>query len=529
MDNGYTIGAYLRISSEDEKLLECDSNSIVSQRERIREFISNNSELKDTFIKEYIDDGISGTNFERKAVATLIEDAKNGLINCVIVKDFSRFGRNYIETGTYIDKVFPFLGIRFISVNDNYDSNKLLNKAGSIDVAFKNMIHDFYSKDLSKKIISSKTTSAKQGKHMTAYAPYGFTKNKDKMLVPDIESADIVRRIYSMRLDGMGITDIAKVLNQEGVLSPLMLRRSRKDNFPCRTVEDKTYWKKSVIQSILKDRRYTGDAVYGKYKRLEIGSKKDIKVPESQWVIVENAHEAIVSKEDFEKVQRTFKTYNKKRQRHLELFTSKIRCAGCNHILVSKVYNNKSGKVVRYACNTKNNIEVENCVDSFIEEDIAKPILMVLKKYSQLVEEICQVNKQREKGIKDYEKEMKAHRNSLRMIQNMKLANYKDYKAESILLDVFMKKKSDYEDREASINNKVYALEEKIKVLKDNIDKSDDVVEDFNEILSFDTLTREMVEMFIDCIYINYEGRMTVNWRFGDLFEVYLHRIGRRN
>ncbi|WDV48178.1 hypothetical protein PV797_10875 [Clostridiaceae bacterium M8S5] len=111
----------------------------------------------------------------------------------------------------------------------------------------------------------------------------------------------------------------------------------------------------------------------------------------------------------------------------------------------------------------------------------------------------------------------------------MKLANYKDYKSESISLDVFMKKRSDYEEREVSINNKIYALEEKIKVLKDNIDKSDDVVEDFNEILSFDTLTREMVELFIDCIYINYEGRMTVKWRFGDLFDGYFSKKGNRN
>ncbi|WP_432400840.1 recombinase family protein [Wukongibacter sp. M2B1] len=407
MRQEYVVGMYLRISSEDMKASDGDSNSIVSQRERIKDYIANHNELKNASLKEYVDDGISGTNFEREAVMTLIEDAKHGLIDCVMVKDFSRFGRNYIETGTYIDKIFPFLGIRFIAVNDHYDSQKV-SGTGGIDVAFKNMIHDFYSKDLSKKVISAKKANAEKGIHMTAYAPYGFVKDKDKKLTPDGESSCIVKRIFDMRLDGETLTEIAKTLNKEEVPSPLMLRKIRKDNFPCNRSNEITYWRASRIQAILKDRRYVGDAVYGKYKRAEIGSKKDIKVPESQWIVVEDAHEGIVNRQDFEKVQSMFRQYSKKgRRKNTELFTSKIKCAGCNHTLVTKVYDNKVGRIVRYVCNTNSGVDEHKCVKNMIDEEIIKKIVhTMLKKFSLLVEDVNQVNYGRKNSIKKYEKKL---------------------------------------------------------------------------------------------------------------------------
>ncbi|GMQ55827.1 recombinase family protein [Vallitalea sediminicola] len=483
MRQEYVVGVYLRISSEDMKASDCDSNSIVSQRERIRDYIANHNELKNASLKEYVDDGISGTNFEREAVMTLIEDAKHGLIDCVIVKDFSRFGRNYIETGTYIDKIFPFLGIRFIVVNDHYDSQKV-SGTGGIDVAFKNMIRDFYSKDLSKKIISAKRANAEKGIHMTAYAPYGFVKDKNKKLTPDRESACVVKRIFDMRLDGETLTEIAKTLNKEEVPSPLMLRKIRKDNFPCNRSNEITYWRAARIQAILKDRRYVGDAVYGKYKRADIGSKKDIKVPESQWIVVEDAHEGIVSRQDFEKVQSMFSQYSKKsRRKNTELFTSKIKCAGCNHTLVTKVYDNKAGRVVRYVCNTNSGVDVHKCVKNMIDE-----------------------------------KDINIYKNTLLMLQNKKFDNYKAYKAGNISLEVFKKEKRNYEKREAIIDNKIETLTQKIALLQSNVEDSEDTVKEFDRLSPFEKLNREMVEVFIDHIEIDHRGRLGVVWNFEDIF-----------
>lgn len=506
MNKNYVIGMYLRISSEDIKVLERDSNSIVSQRERIEDYISNHKELKKASIKEYIDDGISGTNFEREAVNTLIEDAKHGLINCVIVKDLSRFGRNYIETGTYIDKIFPFLGTRFISINDNYDSEELTGHIGGINVAFKNMIHDFYSKDLSKKIMSAKIINAKQGKHMTAYAPYGFVKSKDKKLVTDTQSADIIKRIFSMRLNGKTQTEIARILNEEGVPSPLMLRKKRKDKFPCNKSNDITYWRGSRIHAILKDRRYVGDAIYGKYKRAEVGSKKEIKVPESEWIIVEDAHEGIISLEDFENVQKMFKKYSEDRKENKELFTSKIKCTGCKYTLITKVYNNKKGKTVKYVCNTKNSMNIYKCVDKPIDERvIANVIITMLKKFSQLVDDFSQVNHDKKDNIQKYEKDIKDYKNTLKMLQNKKYDNYKSYKTGNVILETFKRKKIECEKRESYINNQVNVLEEKMNLLQSNPSH-------------LNKLTRDMVDVFIDYIEIDYMGRMKVVWNFKNIF-----------
>jgi DNA invertase Pin-like site-specific DNA recombinase len=519
MSQEYVVGVYLRISSEDMKASDCDSNSILSQRERIKDYIANHNELKNASLKEYVDDGISGTNFEREAVMTLIEDAKHGLIDCVIVKDFSRFGRNYIETGTYIDKIFPFLGIRFIAVNDHYDSQKV-SGTGGIDVAFKNMIHDFYSKDLSKKIISAKRANAEKGIHMTAYAPYGFVKDKDKKLTPDRESACVVKRIFDMRLDGETLTDIAKNLNKEEVPSPLMLRKKRKDKFPCNRSNEIIYWRAARIQTILKDRRYVGDAVYGKYKRAEIGGKKDIKVPESQWIVVEDAHEGIVSRKDFDKVQSMFRQYSKKgRRKNTELFTSKIKCAGCNHTLVTKVYNNKSGRVVRYVCNTNSGVDEHECVKNMIDEEIiAKVVLTMLQKFSQLIDDVNKVNYSRKDNIKKYERDIYGYKNTLLRVQNKKFDNYKAYKAGLITLEVFKKEKRGYEKREAVIDEKVLALTEKVEVLQSSVEDSEVIAKEFNRLSPFEMLSREMVEVFIDHIEIDHRGRLGVVWNFEDIF-----------
>ncbi len=488
MTKDYCIGMYLRLSSEDIKTSDCDSNSIISQRERIKDYIHHHPELKNGTIKEYIDDGISGTNFNRKAVKALIEDAKYGKINCVIVKDFSRFGRNYIETGTYMEKIFPFLGIRFISINDSYDSHELNHNSGDIDVVFKNVVHDFYSRDLSKKIVTAKRAGAKQGKHMTAYAPYGFIKNEEKRLIPDEVSADVVKRIFSMRLEGKGTTAIAEALNKEGILSPLMLRKKRKNQFPCNSSKDMTYWRGSRIQAILKDRRYVGDAVYGKYLRKEIGSKKDRLVPETQWIVVEDAHEALVSRKDFNKVQSLFKHYAKKtKKKNVELFTSKIKYAGC----------------------------INKPIDDTI---IEKVVLLLLQKFKQLTNYEIDLNQDRQEKLWKYARTIKGYCNSLQQLQNRRFDNYKAYKCGSLSVEVFKQQNSSSESKEVEIRNKIKEVNGKIELLKLAIETSENIVRDTDILKPFNEVTREMVDVFIDHIIIEHKNKIIIVWNFEDSF-----------
>ncbi len=294
-----------------------------------------------------------------------------------------------------------------------------------------------------------------------------------------------------------------------------MLRKIRKDNFPCNRSNEITYWRASRIQAILKDRRYVGDAVYGKYKRAEIGSKKDIKVPESQWIAVKDAHEGIVSRQDFEKVQSMFRQYSEKgRRKNTELFTSKIKCAGCNHTLVTKVYDNKAGRVVRYACNTNSGVDVHKCIKNMIDEEIIARVVLTML----LVEDVNQVNYSRKDSIKEYENGINSYKNTLIMLQNQKFDNYKAYKAGNISLDVFEKEKRDYEKREAIIDNKIEALTQKVELLQSNVEDSEVTVKEFNRLSPFEKLNREMVGVFIDHIEIDHRGRLSVVWNFEDIF-----------
>lgn len=304
---------YLRISDEDENSGEArESESISGQRLLLTDFVRGHRELSESRIIELVDDGFSGTNFDRPGIKKLLEMVKAHQVNCIVVKDFSRFGRNYLETGNYLEQIFPFLGIRFLSVNDHFDSFENLGAAGAIEVGFKNIIHEAYSKDLSEKIRSVRRMMAEQGKFVTAFAPYGFRKSettKNQLLV-DEECAVVVRRIFDLYLSGMGNTAIASLFNKEGILSPYMIRRQRKENFHRTGCKEENHWTAGTVSRILSDRRYVGDAVYGKVAPKEIGSKKDVRVPEENWIIVPDAHPGIVKREVFEAVRFSKKKYS---------------------------------------------------------------------------------------------------------------------------------------------------------------------------------------------------------------------------
>jgi DNA invertase Pin-like site-specific DNA recombinase len=312
MSGQYITALYLRVSDEDENLSEfCESESISGQRLLLQDFVSRHRELSCGSIIELVDDGFSGTNFDRPGIKKLLEMAKSHQINCIIVKDFSRFGRNYLEVGNYLEQIFPFLGIRFLSVNDHFDSFENMGAAGAIEVGFKNIIHEAYSKDLSEKIKSVRHLKAKQGKFVTAFAPYGYRKaeSSKNQLVIDEECAAVVRRIFALSLNGMGSTAIARLLNKEGVPSPLMVRTQRTEKFYCNGCKEPNHWTAGTVSRILSDQRYTGDAVYGKIVPEETGSRKGVRIPQENWIIVSDAHPGIIERKNFMKVQSKKKKY----------------------------------------------------------------------------------------------------------------------------------------------------------------------------------------------------------------------------
>ena len=294
---------YLRLSRDDGDKEE--SNSITGQRELLRDFIRTRPELREYAVR--IDDGFTGSNFERPSFKKMLEDVKAGRTNCIIVKDLSRFGRNYLDAGEYIEKIFPFLGVRFIAVNDNYDSLGGKNASDELIIPFKNLINEAYCRDISVKVRTQLEVKRKSGQYIGAFAVYGYLKdeaNKNHLIV-DEYAADIVRDIFSWKLEGMSPQDIASRLNHNGVLSPMEYKKSLGMKFATSfKANPQAVWSANAVLRILKNPVYTGVLIQGKETTPSYKVRKRVTKPESEWAIVSAAHEAIIERRDFDSVQK---------------------------------------------------------------------------------------------------------------------------------------------------------------------------------------------------------------------------------
>jgi len=268
---------YLRISVEDMDHNGEDkdeSNSIVNQRELLRRYVEDTPELGRYQVMELCDDGYSGTSMERPGMEKLLDMAKKGQVGCILVKDFSRFGRDYLTVSDYVDQIFPFIGIRFISINDNYDSAKCNGATSGVEIVFRNVIYGYYSQDLSVKVRNGKRTKAQSGKFMSPFAPIGYQKAPENrnQLVVEPEGAAIVRRIFRMAGEGMSVMQILRVLNRERIPTPSQLKNRHGEFHKWWVgVGDNKVWDGSIVVNILRDERYLGKNVYGKHYRPVVG------------------------------------------------------------------------------------------------------------------------------------------------------------------------------------------------------------------------------------------------------------------
>ena len=301
---GYTICAYMRLSNEDRDVFgrKVESGSITSQRRLIMDFIDRQPEFAGCRVIERCDDGLSGRYFDTRPQFTdMISLAKQGKVDCIVVKDCSRFGRDYVELGDYLEQLFPFLGVRFISVNDHYDSDR---DEGGLDIAFKNLVYDIYSRDLAKKVRQARERMALQGKYTATQTLYGYRKKSgDKhKLEPDPETAPVVREIFDMRLTGIGVCDIARNLNDRGIGCPTVFLHGKGETVTRKGRFDMMCWTGGVINRVLQNEIYTG-AVVSLKSRMDRRKGKLVARPKDEWVRVEGMHEAIVTKEEFARVQ----------------------------------------------------------------------------------------------------------------------------------------------------------------------------------------------------------------------------------
>ena len=351
--NSFLAALYMRLSKDDGDKVESDS--IRNQRSLLRDFVKQHSDI--TLVKEYVDDGFSGTNFERPDFQRMLEDARNHKINCIIVKDLSRLGRNYIETGRYLEKIFPVLGIRFIAVNDHYDSADTTNDSDQIIVPFKNLVNDAYCRDISIKIRSQLDIKRKKGQFIGNYAGYGYFKDpKDKNhLVIDEYAAEIVRMIFNMKIDGYSAKNIAARLNEMGVLIPAEYKRACGFNYSSGFMAGKKpKWDVSSVLRILKNELYTGTMVQGKTRKINYKVNVRQKIEPENWIRVEGTHEPIVSKEIFECVQKLMEldTRTSPEEESIYEFSGLLRCGDCGQNLVRRTTTKKGKKYFYYHCST---------------------------------------------------------------------------------------------------------------------------------------------------------------------------------
>ncbi len=356
--DGKIIALYLRISKRDEEKADPESNSIKNQRGILREYVKKHLDTAKYGVREFVDDGYSGSSMNRPAVQELLALARTGRVYAILVKDLSRFARNYIEAGNYTEKIFPYIGVRFISVNDQYDSDRLSNRMPGIDMAFKGILHDYYCKELSQKLKTVRKLQMKKGKSIMAKPPYGYQKSGEEkgLLVVDREAASVVQMIFEAYLEGMSAYKIAQELNKKGIDSPnKRLERAGRITFD-REYAEKLCWNTGTVLRILKNQVYIGNAVGNKSERVKISVNRCRKLEEREWIIVENRHEPIIEKEVFKLVQQRLAQNSRPRKRQEEIaklgdegqiFRGLLVCGTCNSVMV------KSGEnkgIVYYSC-----------------------------------------------------------------------------------------------------------------------------------------------------------------------------------
>ena len=536
----WSVAVYIRLSQEDEDNgnEKQESNSVTSQKALLNEFIEEHDDL--IVYDTYIDDGFTGTDFNRPSFQRLLKDMRNRNINCVVVKDLSRLGRNYIEVGNYIEQVFPLFNIRFIAINDFVDSFKNPSSTNTILVPFKNLINDEYCRDTSIKIRTSLNGKKKKGEFIGAFPSYGYIKDpKDKhKLIIDKSVANIIRNIFDWNVnEGLGKIAICHRLNDLGILNPTGHKKLELgQNYNNYGIQDNTYtWTPSTVRNILNNEVYIGNTVQGKRRTKSYKVHKVEQVPEEEWVRVENTHEPIIDKETFEKVQELSKRDTKVSQKTKELsvWAGFLRCNDCKRAMNKKSSTNKSGsKYEYYICSTyrkksnnlctKHSIKVEN-----LEKAVLKAINFHINLLIDTEEVVQQINESTYQNTKNenIENMIIAKQNEISKISNFKRALYEDWKNEDITREEYLEYKQKYENDIERLKRNIERLENEKQKYESQGISSNEWIEKFKEQKGITELSRDIMMELIDCIYVKENGDIKIKFKFEDEFKRCLEYI----
>lgn len=512
---------YLRLSREDGDLDEYDkgeSNSISSQRKCIYDFVNRNIDITND-LEEFVDDGYSGTNFERPAMKKLLKLVEAGKIRTILVKDLSRFGRNYLEVGFYLEYVFPMYKVRIISVNDNFDSKKLGEKTGGIEIAIRNLINEQYSRDISKKIKSVVDGKKMQGQFVYGTAPFGYQKGEVKnTIVVDAVAAKTVKYIFYLASHEFTISKIAAKLNEEKITTPSVYLANIRGKYKTRN-----FWTYESVRNIIQNRIYTGDTEPFKSHVIKVGSNRVKQIPMEERVVIENTHEAIITREEFFSARQIVKKKVKtKGSTKKSILSTYLVCGCCGNKLTKGRSTNKTFKCSSARYVSEAECKYVNCNEDKMIDIIYHAIQMQMKLADAKIRELEISKEQGKSEILQIQKKMKHLKQQIESSKERKMQFYEEYVTGKLTKEEFLAKKAEEIETEDASRYQLKVLEQRKDDLKTQQEKSEQVAQDdkqFQNYKNCDTLNEEMLKEFIDKVIIMPDGTINIVWNFRNELE----------
>ncbi len=541
IDQTFKVAIYLRLSKEDDDLscssgAKSESNSISNQRKLIYDFMKLHPELE--LYDEYKDDGKSGSNFDRAEFQRMMKDIEAGKVNCVVVKDQSRFGRDYIDVGKYKEKIFPKLGVRFITINEGYDS---LSATSSDDLAFtiNSFVYDFYIRDISTKIRTNLTAKKQNGEYAGAFVAYGYVKdsNDKSKLVVDQFAADVVRDIFRWKIEGLSPQNIAVRLNELGIPSPAEYKKLSGSNYKTSfQTSSKAVWSHVSVRRILKNEIYLGVMIQGKRTTPNYKTKTVVTKAESEWLRVEGTHEAIISVRDFELVQELLKddTHCRAGDVTVPVYAGRIYCGDCGATAVRKTVSYAGKRYVYYVCNA-NKHDKTVCSRHSIREDVLDQVIyQTVRHQIDLLLDVDKALRQFENlswekhKLKQLDASIEIQEEVVRKNNTLRLGIYEDLRAGLLDRSEYESLKKELAERVDEATAAIEKLNKEKREILDGVSKQQSWVEQFRQYENVTELTRPMVIHLIERINIFEDSNIEIVFRHRNQIEEILQFISEK-
>ena len=463
------LALYLRLSLEDEGDQD-ESNSIGNQRKQILEYIQRDPELDRYDRKEFCDDGYSGTNMDRPGMQALLKEVKENRIRCIVVKDMSRFSRDYIEMGTYLNQIFPFIGVRFIALNDHYDSKEHFGNTIGLDTAFQTLLNDLYSKDISIKVKASFESKCTNGEYVFGQVPLGYEKSKKvkNAVIINEKEAEVVRYIFSLAASGKTSTQIAEQLYREQVPTA-------------------------------------------------VGSKNGTAVPKENWKVIPHHHEPLISEELYQQVYSFRPGYSTKRNREKHPLTGKLYCGGCGYSLNYKPLRGKN-RHRRFECRKHALLQIPECCTYINADLLEETVLFMLNKELMLRGNVVREKENlfsfQKSGIRLLKKKLEENRQELEKLQTEKDTLYEEYASGTLSAAAYRRKADKLTEQMNFLSADRKREAERLACLEEEFQKTE---EDMKQIIRYshiEELNQEVVDIFLKKVYAYKDKRIEIEWNF---------------